>query len=64
MKKFSDILREFNFKVPLVKRKGAGNNKIFCPKCGKRFLYYKEGNKCRHCGQEIARNEKFQTNFI
>lgn len=55
MKTFIDILKEaiHMSQIPLTLRKSSDGPIIFCPACGVKFTYYKEGNLCRSCGKEI-----------
>ena len=56
MRTFKDILTEWHeFPIPLKWRKGASDAKIFCPKCGREFIYYKDKTNCRHCGETIVK---------
>lgn len=55
MKTFKEFLEEnmTGKQIPLKLRKTSNGQQIFCPKCGFKFVYYKEKTKCRGCGQHI-----------
>ena len=56
MKKFKEYLSEFmnGNQIPLLRRKGVNGSNIFCPNCGKTFVYYKLKTQCRYCGADIV----------
>ena len=63
MQSFKEYLIEFfndGKQIPLLRRKGINGSKVFCPKCGKTFVYYKQKTQCRHCKSNIV--STMQTN--